>query len=166
MDRAKRAARRKRNAHQSQTSAHWLGWGRRRPRQLSRFRPSAASEEKGFLQGRLRSDREQQPLAPSADRQHEGRSRQARRPARLYRRSRLGRQAGRRRQQHDRARSRFHLPAATRRKAAHPSGHERQEGRDSGVAGRPQRRSLARKARRRLSRLHRLQFHPGRPTRG
>ena len=85
---------------------------------LSRLRPGAAAEEEGHLQGRLRADREQQSLASGPDRQHEGRSRQARLAARLHRRRRFGRQAGRRRQQHDRAGRRLHLPAAARRKAA------------------------------------------------
>src|SRR5258708_4913981 len=92
-----RSLRRKRNVDTSQAIAHGNGGGRRRVYDLPRLRPGPAVEEEGLLQGRLRPDREQQPVAPGADGQHEGRGQEARRSARLYRRRRLGRQAGRRR---------------------------------------------------------------------
>ena len=128
----------------SPTRAGRVGRQRRGVDDLSRLRAGAAAEEEGHLQGRLRPDRKQQSVAPGADRQHEGRSREARLPARLHRRRQLGRQAGRRRQQHDRPGRRLHLPRPARREAADPRRHGRQEGRHPGAADRPQRRPVAR----------------------
>ena len=60
----------------------------------------------------------------------------------------LGGQAGRRRQQHDRAEGRPDLPAAARGEAAGPGDHGRQEGRHPGDPARPQRRPVAGQGRR------------------
>ena len=106
------------------------------------------------------------PWRLAADREHEGRGREARLtswstptpPARPPSRSPTStRMIAQRR--------RLDLPAAARGEAADPGGHGRQEGRHPGDPARPQRRPDARQGRRGLRHLHRLGLRRGRQAR-